>query len=267
MTAAASVIVRVKDESRTLSRTLSSLCKQTIRPEIIVVDSGSRDGSLEIAREHCDRLLRIPPEQFSYGHALNLGADLVAGQVHFALSAHCWPERDDWIERALVHYERPEIAGTGGDDRLHDGLPLTEPFFQDITHARAHPHWGFSNHASSWRARVWREFPFHESLDYAEDREWAFRVLAAGWRIVFDPALRVDMSHAWRGGSRDFFHRQRRAGRALASFAELPPYGSRELIREWWSAADDGRRPAFVNRFANPRRWAGLAGKYVGRRA
>lgn len=262
----ASVIVRVKDEATTLERTLRSLKAQTVQAEIIVVDSGSRDGSLEIARRYCDRLLKLPSQEFTYGRSLNLGAQNASAPVHFALSAHCWPQRDDWIALALRHYGRADVAGTGSDDRLPDGRPLDSPFFQDAAHLRANPTWGFSNHASSWRASVWREFPFDESLDYAEDREWAFRVLDAGWKIVFDPDLWVDMSHAWQGGSRDFFERQRRAGRALKTFADLPAYGPRELFGEWWRTADDGRRPAWINRFCNPRRLAGLAGKYMGRR-
>lgn len=69
-----------------------------------------------------------------------------------------------------------------------DGRPVIEPFFQDFSHARANPHWGFSNHASSWRG-VWSDFPFDEQIGYADDKEWAIRVLAAGRRLVFDTEL------------------------------------------------------------------------------
>ena len=261
----ASAIVRVRDKAATLERTLSSLRRQTITPEIIVVDSGSTDGGLEIAAPLCDRLIEIAPEEFTYGRALNIGARTASAPIHFALSAHCFPERDDWIERSLAHYARDEVAATGGSGSLPDGRPLTRPFFQDAPHARSNPLWGISNHASSWRASVWQEFPFDEELDYAEDKEWALRVLDAGWRIVFDPAISVDGSHAWHGGAGESFTRHRRANAAISRFAELPRYGPRDLAREWWTEADDGNRPAWFNRFLNYRRWAGLAGKYVGR--
>jgi rhamnosyltransferase len=263
----ASVIVRVKDEAATLERTLSSLRRQTITPDIIVVDSGSTDGSLEIATPRCDHLIEIPPEEFSYGRALNIGARAASAPIHFALSAHSFPERDDWIERSLAHYERDDVAATSSSLSLPDRRPLTGPFFQDAAHGRANPLWGMSNHASSWRASVWHLFPFDEELDYAEDREWALRVLDAGWTIVFDPEISVDGSHAWHGGARDAFTRHRRANAAIPHFAELPPYGPRELAHEWWIEADDGNRPPWFNRFVNYRRWAGLAGKYVGRRS
>jgi len=265
VSAPASVIVRCRDEGGTIERTLQSLRDQTVETEIVVVDSGSRDGSLEIARRWCDQLIEIPPASFTYGFALNTGARAASADFHFALSAHCHFERPDWIERALRHYEREDVAGVTGYHSLPDGTPLEGTFFETPAHARAHPFWGFSNHASSWRASVWEEYPFDESLDYAEDREWALRVLDAGWAIAIDPELHVDLSHVWRNGFREVFTRNLRAARALASFAELPPYGLRDSAREWWGEMPDRRHSAVLYRL-DPRRWAGLAGKYAGRR-
>ena len=259
------MIVRAKDEGRTIERTLSLLRAQTVEPEIIVIDSGSRDRTLEIARRYCDRLIQIPAPSFTYGKALNIGAKAASAPVHFALSAHCFPQRPDWIERSLAHYERGEVAATNGIQTFPDGRPVREPFYQDAAYARAHPFWGLSNHASSWRASVWEELSFDEQIDYAEDREWSWRVLDAGWRVVFDPALWVDLSHSWRGGAHDLFNRKRREHRAVASFADLPPYSFRDCVREWWSERPDRRHSMLFHRLSY-RRWAGLLGTYVGRR-
>ena len=124
----------------------------------MVVDSGSTDGTVEIARRWCDRLIEIPSERFTFGHALNLGAEAASAPIHFAISAHCWPERSDWIERSLQHYEQPEVAATNGARYGPDESPLRDAFYQDAATALAHPLWGFSNHAASWRAAVWRDF-------------------------------------------------------------------------------------------------------------
>jgi glycosyltransferase involved in cell wall biosynthesis len=261
----ATVIVRAKNEARTIGATLQSLRAQTVRAEVIVIDSGSTDGTVKIARGLCDRLIEIPPERFTYGFALNLGAREASAPVHFALSAHCVARRADWIERTLAHYEWRDIAGTNGIQTFADGTPVTSPFFQTASHARQDPYWGFSNHASSWRGSAWANHPFDEEMDYAEDREWSWRVLETGWMIAYDPALWVDMSHAWRGGAHDIFERQRRGARALRSFAILPPYGLRELTNEWWCQPPDHRHSSLFHRL-NPRRMAGLAGKYVGHR-
>ena len=110
------------------------------------------------------------------------------------------------------------------------------------------------------------EFPFNERLDAAEDREWVFRVLDAGWTVAVDPALWVDMSHAWRGGARNPFKRGKRNARALATFVPEVSYRLHECLREWWSGMPDDRHSPWLYRL-DYRRIAGLAGKYAGHRA
>jgi rhamnosyltransferase len=264
MPPAASVVVRARDKADTITRALESLRAQTVRPEIIVVDSGSVDGTVAIARRLADRVIEIPPARFSYGRALNIGAAEAGAPVHFALSAHCAAPHPSWVERSLAHYRRADVAGTNGRRLVLGGRPVHEPFAQDLAHARADPYWGFSNHASSWRAAVWAEFPFDETLIYAEDKEWALRVLAAGWTLVFDTELFVDLSHQWRQGFWQYCRRQRDAARAIGSFATLPPYGLRGLLDEWWEGPPDPRPP--WRRRANPLRTAGLIGKWWGHR-
>ena len=261
----ASVIVRARDEAKTIRRTLDSLRAQTVRPEIIVVDSGSRDATVELSRPRCDRLIEIPPERFTYGRALNIGAAAASAPIHFALSAHCWPERDDWIELSLAHYDRPEVAGTNGRNEGPWGQPLDGPYTPELAAARSNPYWGFSNHASSWRGSVWERFPFDEDIDYAEDREWEFRVLAAGWELVFDPRLYVDVSHRWKAGALAQFRRQHREYASIAEIQPLPRYGLRDCVREWWREHPVGDHSALFHRL-NYRRIAALLGKYAGHR-
>lgn len=256
------MIVRAKDAAPTIESTLAAVRAQTVETEVVVVDSGSRDATREIARRWCDRLIEIDPEEFTYGKALNIGARAASAPIHFALSAHCAPARADWVARALRHYRRDDVAAACGDNGLPSGRPLQQVFHQRIEHARQHPFWGFSNHASSWRASVWERFPFDETLDYAEDKEWALRVEAAGWVIAFDPLLWVDMSHRWRSGPRELYDRERRAGEAIGRFAGIPPHRFRDLVREWWAETPPGM-PARRAR-TSVTRAAGMVGRHRG---
>jgi rhamnosyltransferase len=262
----ASVIVRSMDKGDTIETALQGLRSQTVSPEIIVVDSGSQDGTVEIARRYCDQLIQITPQEFSYGRALNLGAAAASAPVHFALSAHCVPPTEDWIERSLAYYSRPDVAGTCG---FAFPAPEWEPgrvAYQDADHFRRHPLFGFSNHGSSWRAEVWREFRFDEDLPAAEDKEWAGRVLAAGWVLAFDAAVDVSSKHRFETSLLHYFRRQRRDMGAVALFTPMPRYGVRELLSDWWNVLPDGRRSRTRLRLS-PWHLTGLAAQYAALRA
>jgi rhamnosyltransferase len=263
----ATVIVRAKDEEQTIGKALSLLRSQTVVPEIIVVDSGSTDGTLEIAREAADLLIEMPASAFSFGRSLNLGAEAASAEYVFALSAHCYPPDPRWIERSLAVYRRDDVVATNGATHLADGSAIDGTFYQDRDYAHAHPTWGFSNHASSWRRTVWQECRFDESLAAAEDKEWALRVLAKGDGVIaYRGDLMVPLDHRWRNGAVSLFRRERLESRVLTSVFSLPPYRLWDLARDWWTDLPDDRHTPFAHRFMNYLRLAGLLGKYAGSR-
>jgi rhamnosyltransferase len=263
-----SVIVRARNEAARIERALESVRAQTRPAELIVVDSGSTDGTVEIARRWCDELIELPAGSFTYGRALNIGAARATAPIHVALSAHCVLDRADWLARALVLYERGDVAGVNGMTGLPDGAPARcdEPYHQRVQDVLANPGWGFSNHASSWRAEAWERHPFDEELGYAEDKEWAWRVLRAGWTIAFSRELYVDMSHQWRDGFGQLLRRDYLSARAIASFVPAAPYRLGDLRRDWWHELPEGRHSALTYRFLDPRRFARLGIRYVARR-
>ncbi len=259
------MIVRSKDRAGTIERALRSLRRQTVVPEIIVVDSGSRDDTVRIARGLCDRVIEIPADSFTYGRALNIGAGAATAPFHFALSAHCFATRDDWIERSLAHYERADVGGTCGYGGVPPGGDAPGVVYQDIDLLRRDPFWGFTNHASSWRADLWRRYPFDESIAGAEDKEWSWRVLPAGYVIALDPALDVSTGHRFDHGLTDLYRRTRRDTGALAAFSGLQPYAAGELLSQWWRPDPDGLRSMARLRLS-PWRIAGLLGRQAGLR-
>lgn len=254
----ASVIVRAKDEVAKIEQALTSVRQQTVSAELIVVDSGSTDGTLAIAHRLADRVIEIPPERFTYGYSLNVGASAATAPLHVALSAHCQLPRTDWLATAADHYRRADVAATHGVNHSPGGGALAEVFYQDYDFQYAHPYWGFSNHASSWRAGVWERFPFDEQLPAAEDKEWAWRVLAAGNVIACDPALVVDGSHQWSGGIRALYERARMNGAAYAMFC--PESIGRRDISPPWSGLP-------IRQQINPRRYVQRAGTWAGYRS
>ncbi len=259
------MIVRTHNSARTVGALLDDLAAQTVEHEVVAVDSGSTDGTLGIVKRRCDRLVELPADVYRPGRALNAGTAAAAGEIVFAVSSHCRLPRRDWIERSLGLYADPSVAGTNGASRDPSGAVLHGVHLQAVAEVRANPYWGFSNHAASWRCSVWSEHRFSESLPTAEDKEWALRVLEAGWSLAYHPALEVEMDHRWSQGTLRFFRRERQETMVLGSYLDLRPYGVRELVAEWWRAPHP--RHHLARERVNPRRMAGLLGRYLGHRA
>lgn len=256
--------MRSFNSAATIRDALADVRRQTVELELIVVDSGSSDDTLEIVAPVTDRLVEIPLGGYTPGLALNLGSAAASGEIVFAFSSHCRLTRDDWAERALAHYSDPDVAAVASSLTTPDGRPLEHPYVQRPEDVSVNPFWGLSNHASSWRRSVWEELPFDEET-LTEDKEWAIRVVASGRKLVFDPELWVEQRHRWRAGARAYYSRERRETRALSQIVPMAPYRLRDLTREWLTPPDNEHSRLF--HLLNYRRAAGLLGKYAGMRA
>ena len=103
-------IVRCKNKRATIESTFASIRRQTVPAEIVVVDSGSHDGTLAVAREWADVVLEMRPDEFTFGRSLNLGASAASGEIHAALSAHAVLPAPDWLARVLG-ISRTNVSG------------------------------------------------------------------------------------------------------------------------------------------------------------
>lgn len=231
-----SVLVRCKNEAPSIEACLRSLRAQSVASEIVVVDSGSTDSTVAIASPLCDRIVALDAGTFSYGRALNVGARHAQGTVLFALSAHCVATDPDWIGRSLEHYRDPSVAAVSGMAHRPDGGLLDAPRAVTFEDVRADPHYGFSNHASSWRRSVWQAVPFDEHTASCEDKQWMWRVMLAGWTVLLDPRLVVSSEHRRAAGLRALWRRELAEHRTVAAALDFPVRPTSEVCREWWGS-------------------------------
>jgi rhamnosyltransferase len=264
-----SLIIRARDEEESLGRCLERIRAQDAdgaAVEVIVVDSGSVDNTRAIARTHGARLVDMPPESFTFGGALNLGAANARGAVLVALSAHAFLPDPQWLSRVREAMSGPQIACATGDRFDPDGGRLEARIEQDEALARRRPEWGYSNAAGAFRAELWRRRPFREDLPACEDKEWAWHWLARGYRCTIDPGLRVEHDHT-HDSVRSIYTRARREAAAYTEFLPWrpPADGPGALVREWWS--DLRWYPSPARARLSHRRAARLLGAYAGRRA
>lgn len=263
-----SVVVRAKDKVSTVRRTLVALREQTVEVEVVLVDSGSTDGTVQLAGPLCDKVVQIRPEEFSYGKALNIGALNSSGEVIFALSAHAVPPGRQWVEHALEAYEDPEVAATIGEAHGPDGsvLAASAKLKLPCPQLWGKPWWGFSNTGSSWRREVWEAMPFDERLVACEDKEWMWRVLGEGYSMVVDPRLQVGGGHRRKASAPELYRRVYLEHLALAEVIGYPPLGLAGLVSRWWSHFPYASRWPRPLRLFSPWRIAELLGEFEGDR-
>lgn len=198
----ASVIIRAKNEARFIGETLQALANQSERDhEVILVDSGSTDGTLDIARHFKVTIIEIRPEDFTYGYALNVGMREARGEYLVSLSAHSTPVDDGWLSSALAGFTDRLVAGVYGRE-----IPRPDASFADWFGAwisgtlstkpnRLTSGMGFSNRNSAVRRSVWLNVPFDERLPGAEDLAWARTIHRLGYAITYQPSMAVYHSH------------------------------------------------------------------------
>lgn len=263
---AISALIRCRDEERGIDRLIDALRGQTIAGsiEIVVIDSGSQDRTLEKVRSRGIDPLEIQPEEFSYGRALNLAANAATAPLCVAISAHARPKDSGWAERMVSAFENDRVACAFGQ-RMdpEESRPLAAPLLQDLAHAEAHPFWGYANSAGGFRRALWSQRPFNEELIASEDLEWALYWQRQGWLVLLDPALDIEHSHRDEGPRRTF-RRIRNEVACVAQFQPVDPLPLRGVIAEWWNGPHLHRSDLRAR--LDPRRIGALAGKYVGLR-
>ena len=243
--AVVSVVIRAKDKADTIRPAIASVKCQTVPIEVIVVDSGSRDGTPEIAREMGAEVVSIPAESFTYGGAINIGVALASAEYVLILSAHCALPDPRWLEHALRHFVDARVVAVNGTPvhRVRCGRELSaeqrliigavddivvqdRPFYDGFA--------GFSNTCALVRKGICNEFPFHEQMIYAEDKEWANRVTRSGHRIVFDATLGTFHGHIRDEGYRSRYSRGYRHSKALTEVFGFRVWTLRKTIQYAW---------------------------------
>src|SRR3954469_19601853 len=110
MAAEVSVAIPVYNGARYLDEVLSAVRTQRIdrEVELLVVDSGSNDGSLEIAERHGARIHRIPKAGSSPGGTRNLAMEMAAGEHVAFITQDATPAHDGWLAALLEGFAQAE---------------------------------------------------------------------------------------------------------------------------------------------------------------
>ena len=199
-----SAVIPVKDGDRYLQELLEALRREGVQ-EILVIDSGSRDRSLEIARAAGVTLLEIDPADFAHGATRNLGAERTTGELICFLTQDATP-CPGWLAAYREAFSLGDHVGAAYGPHLPrpDTSPmiareLTE-FFAGFSPAGGPVVQGadgpafLSNVNACYARECWEQIRFR-AVDYAEDQAFGADLLAAGWQKVYHPDAAVLHAH------------------------------------------------------------------------
>lgn len=196
-----SIVIRCCNEGEHIGKLLRSLMQQTFQDfEIILVDSGSTDDTLDIARGYPVRILSINPEIFSFGRSLNLGCREARGEYIVIVSAHVYPVSIEWLAQLLKPFQNPKIGLVYGKQRGEKDVTqysehqVFAKWFQETSDEKQkHP---FCNNANAAiRKSIWQEISYNERLPGLEDVDWAKRMMEKNYYIFYNGQAEIIHIH------------------------------------------------------------------------
>ena len=171
-----SIIIRTLNEETYLGELLAAIQSQDqggFPVEIVIVDSGSTDQTLEIAGSFGARITTINKSDFTFGKSLNIGCDFAKGDVFVFVSGHCIPASNDWLTN-LVAPLRSGDAGysygrqIGRDSTKYSERQLFDKYFPASSRLQTEEF--FCNNANSAILKsVWEKYGFDEDVTGLED--------------------------------------------------------------------------------------------------
>jgi rhamnosyltransferase len=211
----ASVVMPTKNGEEYLDEVMRAIFAQEapFAFEVVVVDSGSTDRTLEILGRYPVTLLHIPPLEFNHGETRNFAIRHTRGAFIALLTQDATPAHPGWLASLVAACEEEGVAGVFGPHLTRSDCDPIEArnlaqHFRNFGEGRTRwqirdeadyqarqGHYDFfSNCNSCLRRAAWEQIPFRRT-SMAEDQMWAQDVLRAGWAKVYEPEASVYHSH------------------------------------------------------------------------
>lgn len=207
------IIVSYNTREMTL-RCLATLAKalEGIASEVIVVDNGSNDGSVEAIRDTDPRARIVQNlDNLGFGAANNQGLDAAEGDFFLLLNSDAFPEANAITEMLSFLQEHADTGVAGPRILNQDGsLQVSCYKFPSPVHAWKENLW-LSRGYNDWSHDEVREVEFvigacmlvrrEAFLDvggfdenffmYSEEADWERRMRDHGWKVMFVPSAQV----------------------------------------------------------------------------
>lgn len=210
-----SILIPVKNEAGNITKCLSGIFSQDIpdQLEVILIDSGSTDSTLEEAGVFPVRIVCIRPEEFHHARTRNLAASLASGEYLVFLAGDAFPASDTWLKAMIANFSDPLVGAVygrhipkpGSQMERQQALGTLYGGAKIVKEPRSKGHLGyryylFSTVNCAIRKDIWEATKFPDTLKIGEDIGIAKRILDGGWRIIYEPQAAVFHSHDYPAG-------------------------------------------------------------------
>lgn len=186
--------------------------------EMIIVDSGSTDGTVGLAEKYGAKVYNIKPEAFNHGETRNYGAEKATGDYSLFMVQDAIPIGDYWLYNMIKVLENDsqiaaatcrQVPRSDADlfacfsiwshyNRLLDLHEdrIAEPVknFEELPPIEKRKLCGLDDVSTLVRKDVFAKFEFRE-IQYAEDIDLGLRFLKEGYKLVFLHSVGVVHSH------------------------------------------------------------------------
>ncbi|MET1254655.1 glycosyltransferase [Aliikangiella maris] len=187
-----SIIIRTYNESRYLNELLCAIENQITdkyKVEVVLVDSGSSDNTLDIAKKHQVNILHIDKEDFTFGRSLNLGCHFASGKYLVFISGHCVPSNNAWLVNLVNPLKEKEYSYVygrqiGRDTTKFSEYQLFKKYFPE-NKDKAQGNYFCNNANAAINKSTWEQYYFDESLTGLEDLELAKRIFNSQEKIGY----------------------------------------------------------------------------------
>jgi len=241
-----SVIIPTFNAERWISQQLDMLLSQTVKAEILVIDSGSTDRTVSIAASHGERvrLLQFPRENFDHGGTRDFALRQSSGDYVLFFTQDAIPTDQHCIEKLLSAFSSPDIAAVYGRQIARPDAPEYEKLTRQFNYPEQAKIWResdiprygvksyfFSNVCSAYRREAY--FPvggFDTPILCNEDMMMAAKLLHAGYALAYTPEAAVYHSHRYTLGEE--YRRNKKIGLVMEQYR--PRLKGAEADAEGW---------------------------------
>lgn len=217
-----SIVIPTKNAGPSFKKVLDAIFSQitSYSYEVICVDSGSVDGTLDLMKEYPVSVYEINPEEFGHGRTRNFGASKGCGKYIIFITQDATPASNLWLQNLVASiYDRSGIAGAFGihypypDCNVIDSRDITRHFnnfgeteaiigIDDPDRYRNDKGYYmissfFSDNNACIPRAIWETHPYPD-VGFAEDQIWMRKMLELGFKKVYCPNAPVYHSHNYK---------------------------------------------------------------------